>query len=520
MVTLNETKKSRPGGRRNRHQVRNEAAADRSISNDLDVKIPYAPLSQADVLKVHRTALQLLEEVGMGAPTKNILDVALPNGCWLNEHGRLCYPKALVEDLLAKAARSFVVHGRDSSFDFEAANGKMNLCTGGAAVKMLDRKTRQYRDSTLPDLFDLARIADQMRNIQWFARPVVATEIPDLFNLDANTIYACAAGTRKHIATSIIYGEHVQKLLPLLDAIGGGEGKFRKRPFCTVHATTVVSPMNFAEDSVDVALEAIKIGMPIHCQTGPQAGATAPAALAGTLAQICAEGLASLCLINMVSPGYPVVLGNWAFVSDLRTGAFSGGGGEQALLGAASGQMSAFYGIPGGMGAGMTDSKLPDNQSGYEKGMTMTLATLSGGGFVFESAGMLASLLGCSLEAMVIDDDMLSCIRRIGRGIEVNDETLSFDVIKETVTGPGHFLGSTQTMALMESEFVYPINADRKSPDDWRDAGSKDMWEKASERVDEILGGPFENQIEAGADRWIRDNFDISLKLTAQQGVA
>ncbi len=164
-----------------------------------------------------------------------------------------------------------------------------------------------------------------------------------------------------------------------------------------------------------------------------------------------------------------------ASVSDLRTGAFSGGGGEQALLGAASGQMSAFYGLPGGMGAGMSDSKLPDNQAGFEKGLTMGLAALSGGGFVYESAGMLASLLGCSFEAMVIDDDMLSSIRRIARGIEVSDDTLSVDVIAEVVNGPGHFLGARQTMELMESEFVYPRHADRSSPEDWTASGSRDI---------------------------------------------
>ena len=125
-------------------------------------------------------------------------------------------------------------------------------------------------------------------------------------------------------------------------------------------------------------------------------------------------------------------------------------------LGAASGQMSAFYGVPGGMGAGMTDSKLPDNQAGFEKGLTMLMAALSGGGFAYESAGMLASLLGCSHEAMIIDDDMLASIHRIARGIEVNDDTLSVDVIADAVAGPGHFLGEAQTMELMETEFVYP----------------------------------------------------------------
>ena len=213
----------------------------------------------------------------------------------------------------------------------------------------------------------------------------------------------------------------------------------------------------------------------------------------------------------MLKPGHPVILGNWAFVSDLRTGAFSGGGAEQALLGAASGQMSAFYGVPGGMGAGMSDSKLPDNQAGYEKGLSMVLAALSGGGFVYESAGMLASLLGCSFEAMIIDDEMLSGIRRIARGIEVSDETLSVDVIADVVNGPGHFLGAQQTMELMESEFMYPRHADRSSPDDWESAGAMDMSDRAAIRAKEILGTPQPASIEPEIDAGIRDLYTIHL---------
>ncbi len=501
----------RSGGRRARKERREKAAETVSMSPGTELGAGYQPLSSRDVEKVHGAALDLLEKVGMGSPTKQIADAALAKGCWLDESGRLMFPRGLVEHVIAGAAKSFTVHGRQPAFDFEACNGKINMCTGGAAVKMLDSQTRTYRPSTLRDLYDLARLCDTLENLQWFARPVVATDIEDLFEFDANTIYASAAGTNKHIATSITVGEHVQKLVPMLDALAGGEGRFRKRPFCTAHATTVVSPMTFAEDSLDVACAAVEIGMPLHCLTGPQAGATAPAALAGTLAQVCAEGLASLAVVNFLQPGYPVVMGNWAFVSDLRTGAFSGGGGEQALLGAASGQMSAFYGVPGGVGAGMSDSKVPDNQAGFEKALTMVLASLSGGGFVYESAGMLASLLGCSFEAMVIDDDMLSSIRRIARGIEVSDETLSVEVIAKTVKGPGHFLGAQQTMELMETEFIYPRHADRTNPDDWADAGAEDIWQRAATKVETVLNEHYPHQIDNAADSVIRDAYKIHL---------
>ena len=159
----------------------------------------------------------------------------------------------------------------------------------------------------------------------------------------------------------------------------------------------------------------------------------------------------------------------------------------------------------------MSDSKLPDNQAGFEKGLTMVLAALSGDGFVYESAGMLASLLGCSFEAMIIDDDMLSGIRRIARGIEVSDDTLSVDAIAEVVNGPGHFLGASQTLERMESEFVYPRHADRSSPDDWADAGSKDIRDRAAIKAREILGSHYPVLIEPEIDARIRERFAIHL---------
>ncbi len=482
-----------------------------SMTPGTKVGSTFRPLSDLEVEKIHQASLDLLEKVGMAEPTPRVRDIALSRGCLLSDSGRLLFPRGLVEDVLDCAAKEFVVHGRDSTFDFEAKCGTVNFCTGGAAVQMLDIDTREYRPSTLRDLYDLARICDTLDNIQWFTRPIVATDLENLYELDINTVFACAVGTRKHIASSITEGAHVYKMLPMLDLLGGGQGAFAKRPFMTVHATNVVSPLTFAADSLDVTCAAVDIGMPIHAQTGPQSGATAPAALAGTLVQGSAESLASLTIINLLKPGHPVIIGNWVFVSDLRTGAFSGGGGEQALLSAGAGQMANYYGIPGGCGAGMTDSKLPDNQAGFEKAATLLTTALSGASMVYESAGMLASLLGCSFESMIIDDEFLSSIRRIARGIEVTDETVSVSVIEDAVLGSGHFLGHDQTMQLMESEYDYPNLADRKSPDDWMEGGSKDCWERASERAKDILSSHCPWYIDAPTNALIRDKFPIKL---------
>ncbi len=490
---------------------RSKQKATASLIRGTTLNTPFKPLTENQLHQIHRAAVELLSQVGMANPTARVLEVAIDSGCVQSDEGRLLFPVSLIEDLIDRAARQFTVHGRSSKFDFHASNDTLNFCTGGAAISMLDLHTQSYRDSKLKDLFDLARLCDILENIQWFTRPIVATDIDDLFELDVNTVYACAAGTQKHIASSFTTGRNLTRIEPLLDHLAGGEGAFRKRPFCTVHATTVVSPLMFAPESLDVACSAIDIGMPIQCQTGPQAGATGPAALAGTVVQGVAESLASLSIINMIRPRHPTILGNWLMVSDLRTGAFSGGGPEQALLGAASGQMATFYGIPGGVGAGMSDSKLPDCQAGFEKALSIAFAALAGGGFVYESAGMLGSLLGCSFESMVIDNELLNYIRRIARGIEVNDQTISVDVITDSVLGSGHFLGHEQTMQLMESEYVYPQYIDRNSHTVWRDQGSTDIWERASKQVKQTLATYYPRYIDRRIDQRMRDQFPIRL---------
>jgi trimethylamine--corrinoid protein Co-methyltransferase len=124
---------------------------------------------------------------------------------------------------------------------------------------------------------------------------------------------------------------------------------------------------------------------------------------------------------------------------------------------------------------------------------------------------MLASLLGCSYEAIVIDNDMHGCIQRVLRGIEVTDETLSYDVIRETVQGPGHYLGQPQTLALMRSEYLYPEVASRETVEDWEEQGSPDITQVAHRRVREMLTSHYPRTIEPAIDQQIRERFPIML---------
>jgi trimethylamine--corrinoid protein Co-methyltransferase len=247
----------------------------------------------------------------------------------------------------------------------------------------------------------------------------------------------------------------------------------------------------------------------MSCITAAQAGATAPATLAGFLAQSLAETLASLVMVNVISPAFPMIFSNWPLVIDLRSGAFAGGGGETTVLNAASAQLSNWLGLPSGVASSMTDAKAIDAQYGIEKGMTSLAAALAGGNLIYESSGMTASLLGASFEAFVIDDEMHAMTYRTLRGIEVTDDNLGYDAICSSILGDGHFLGSDHTYAAMERDYHYPTMADREQPKTWADAGAQTAWDRGKIRVDDVLSTHKPAYLSAKQDAEIRAAFNI-----------
>ncbi len=472
----------------------------------------FKPLTEADMQQVYDAAIDLLERLGMGSPIPEFVEVVTDAGGWMDDAGRLHYPKAIVENAIQTAATGWVWHGWDDSNSITVGGDRVHFGTGGAAVLMHDYATNTFRHSTGDDVYDCGRLVDALDNIHFYVRTVVARDREDARELDLNTAYATMAGTTKPSGTSWFEKDHVYDTVAMFDMALGGEGEFRKRPFIAANNTFVVPPLRFAEESIRCMLAQVECGMPINLLSAGQAGATSPAALAGSLAQALAECLAGLATVNLMSPGHPCVMGLWPFVSDLRTGAMSGGSGEEGVLNAAAAQLANWIGLPSGVAAGMSDSKVPDNQAGYEKGLNIALAGHAGANLVYETSGMLGSLLSCSFEALVIDNDMLGSINRTVRGIEVNEESLSSAVIEEVVNGPGHFLGSQQTLELMQTEYIYPDIADRETPDNWVDAGGKDALQVAHERATELLDTHWPDHIPADIDRRIRDTFDIVVK--------
>jgi trimethylamine--corrinoid protein Co-methyltransferase len=474
----------------------------------------YKPLSESDLHAIYDTALRLLAELGMGE-VPEVLERQLLSSGASKAGDRLLFPRKMVQGIVAMAGREFIFHGRDDSRSIHVGGQRVYFGTGGAAVLTLDIDSGSYRSSTLRDLYDFTRLQDTLPNVSWFTRCCVATDVPNNLDLDVNTVFALLKGTSKPVATSFTLAEHVDPILRMVDiALGGdgGSGRFRRTPFLKAHISPVISPMRYGEDAVAVTLACMEHGLPISCITAAQSGATAPATLAGFLAQSLAETLASLIMVNVFNPGYPMVFSNWPLVIDLRTGSFVGGGGEISVMNAASAQISNWLDLPSGVAASMTDAKAIDAQYGIEKGISSLAAGLAGGNLIYESSGMMASLLGASFEAFVLDDEMHSLIYRAIRGIEVNEDTLGFDAIREAVLGDGHFLGGAHTIAAMERDYFYPKLADRDAPVTWAEKGRPEAWGRARNKAKEILANHHPQYLAPDIEARIRSEFNILLE--------
>ena len=503
----------RAGGRQARKELRAAPLAEdmRPVRPGL-MGGQFKPLNDTAVNAISDTVFQILEEIGLSQAPESGIRYMTDAGAVCGDDGRVRFSRMLIEDTIAKASRQITLYGQDEQFDLELSDTKVHFGTAGAAVHLVDVHGRIYEESRLKDIYDAARIVENMNNIHFFQRPMVARDVSDPRDMDLNTLYACISGTRKHVGVSFTEAEYVPEALEILHKVAGGEDKWRARPFVSNSNCFVVPPLRFATESCLVMEEVIKGGMPVLLLSAGQAGATAPASIAGAVAQAVSEVLAGLVYVNAMVPGHPAICGTWPFVSDLRTGAMSGGSGEQGLLTASCAQMINHFGLPSGAASGMADSKMPDAQSGYEKGSTAVMAGLAGLNMVYETAGMHASLLGFCLESLIIDNDMLGQCLRAVRGVEVTPETLSVDALRDVcLGGPGHYLGHDATIKVMQTEYIYPELADRSSPKEWEENDKPDLLVKATQKKEQILARFVPDHISPQVDELIRQQHNILL---------
>ncbi len=445
-------------------------------------------LNDDSILKIHQTAMQVIEEVGFEVQSDIALELFEEAGArvdWEKHLVRLNRDK--VKELIEAAPSEIRLCGQDEANDIVLGGRRVYAGTGGTALYVYNPSVNEKRQASLEDLKSIAKLVDKLDNIHFFLLPTYPNELP-LEQVDVNRFFVGLDNTTKHIMGGVYTLDGAKQVIRMAQIIAGSVENLRQRPLISMIAC-IISPLRIDKTYGDMLVTIAKNGIPVACPAEPLCGATAPVTLAGTLVVQTVDTLLGVMLTQIANPGTPVLFGSVATNTDLRNLNYLAGSVEMGLLNAAGAQMAQFYQLPFYATGGMTDSKTIDAQSGYESAMTNLLCALSGANFIHDAAGLMEFAMTVSYEKYVIDNEILGMVMRAVEGIKVNDDTLAFDLIKQAGPG-GNFVAARHTRHFMRSEHYQPLLSDRKNHEEWLSKGGKQTWERAAEIVEKLLAEP------------------------------
>jgi len=273
-------------------------------------------------------------------------------------------------------------------------------------------------------------------------------------------------------------------VLEIMTAVAGSREEAAAHPLAYPFLEPI-SPLKFPFDGIDLLFETSRLGLPVPIGPMAQVGASAPATLAGTLAQENAEILAGVCITQLIEPGLAVCYGGIPHAFDMRTTQMIFAGPEQALMAVAMTQLGKRYGLPVYINVGLTDSKVPDAQAGLEAGITLACGAMAGAD-IFGHLGICGVDQATSLTMLVMQHEIAAYIERMMRGFEIDDETLGLDTIR-AVGHDGTFLDQPHTVEHFRQELWFPGLLDREFWSNWVEAGAGTLHDRCTARVEEVL---------------------------------
>jgi len=471
----------------------------------------FQPLTLEDVKQIDQTGRRILERVGIRVNDNTFLNVMKKAGAQVDyDNQRVRFEQGRLDEFLRQAPSRFTMYSRDGRNDIHLGEGNVYFANGGRVFRILDMATGGYRLTTLRDVANTAALVDHLDNIHSYIISCQAHDIKPV-NYHLLDFYYAFNHTTKHVMGGCddLYG--TKQMWKLASIIAGGETKLREKPFVSV-ITNTLSPLTIDSNTLKILNFCTTRGIPVTCAPAPMAGATSPATLAGPLSQLHAESLAGVAITQVLSPGAPVLYGAVPLAMDLRTMELTMGSAEMGLMNAAAVQLAKLYNLPIYASGGVTMSKRPNIQAGFEKHYSIMTVALTGADYVHLAAGMIDSGNSISYEQYVIDNEIIGMIRRILAGIKVNQDTMGFDVIEKVGPG-GDFITEDHTVDHMMDEFFYPNLSVRCNFDIWEERGRPDMLSRAHDLVQTILEERQEGLLDLDLISEIKNAFPGSRRL-------
>ncbi|MCI8592347.1 MAG: trimethylamine methyltransferase [Lachnospiraceae bacterium] len=457
---------------------------------------------------IHQGVLEVLKEVGVDVHNEKALEILKKGGAFV-DGCRVRFPAAMVEKALKSAPSQVTIYGRDMESKMVLGGKRFYYGAGPTVINTLDPYTKERKIPSLDDTCRAVKVMDALPNIDYLMDfgTISGVETPIL---DIYCFKAMFENSPKPILHWAYNRENTLAMIEMGAKVRGSLEELEKYPFFALYSEPI-TPLVHENEGLDVMMTMAEHGLPAVYTSAAQAGMTAPVTLAGTMVIEVAESLSGLVVNQLIKEGAPYVMGGVCTCVDMASMQITYGSPEFNLLQGGLSSMSQYYNLPVFTTAGCSDSKCLDQQSGIDIATSVLMSALYGGNLIHDVGYMESGLL-TSLEALVIADEVIGQTKRIIKGIDVSEESLSLDTIKKVGPG-GNFLAERETFNKFKTEWWLPKLFNRKVYAKWDADGKPELRDLANARVKKILET---HQPKMLADDVVKACDDILSKMAAK----
>jgi len=396
------------------------------------VRRPHRRLSDEQVRLIDGVSRDLLQDPGLLCYNREAAELFAAAGARVEPADGACVrvriPPAVIDRALASAPSRVVLGARDPAnrLVLDAEEPRVRFVSGSEANVWLHvrfdgakRARFERRPGTLARLCRAAHLAEHLEHLDSFIRTVNIQD-PGITeaNKDVNKFLASLNNTTKHVQAGLTRLESLEDVLRLGCIVAGGERAFAAEPVLSFIACVVKSPLQVVDDTAAKVIAAARRGAAVVVSSSPMGGATAPFEEFGMVAQINAELLAGIALVQLARPGTPVLYGSVPVRTRLDNLHDMYGAPEFNHYNIDCVQMARFYRLPCYSTAGVGDTSVPGIQATAEKMLTYMAVPAAGPQYVHYAFGLLERTNVFCPEQAVMDDAHIGLVKAALRGPE------------------------------------------------------------------------------------------------------
>jgi len=401
---------------------------------------------------IHNASLNILETSGMRFQHPDVLSMLKENNIKVEGEIAFFTPEQVMQ-WVGKAPKQFTVYARNPIYDIVLGGEHMEVGAGYGSPHIIDRNGKT-RNSILADYIQFLKLVHQCDHFNVNGGILVEPS-------DVDSQYNCPLMLYNTIIHSdkVLMGmegnnRQMSMLMDMLEIVFGGHDRLVEKPRIMTIVNTL-SPLMLDRSALDTLIAYASHGQSVLITPSAMTGFTAPITIAGMMALGNAETLAGIAVTQMVREGVPVVYGNQCTSADMRSGSFVVGSPEHALSIACAARLAKAYGLPCRSGGTGSDATQICVQSGYESMMLLSTCSRENVNLVLQAAGILDSTKSMSVDKFMVDLEVISLVKRIRQGVEVNEMTLALDLINDIGPG-GEYITAAHTVDLCRTEIWNP----------------------------------------------------------------